>query len=885
MMNMKLTQPFFANEEKEYGKEFLLSVSNELGGLREFDELIPIINNNLRTFFGFDHSHICTIADDEASFDVFIFDQNTQFSSGISQEQLTKLPVDERFLRIVTKTNVPLTMVLNKYDQHYFQEFYDQMEVDQDALLTRLVKGGRVIGWWTTFFYDEQSLINCQSRLLEAVADQLSISVANIVANRAMIRKEKEKELLLGLSSQMAGVRSRKELMPLFNEFVKPLLNFNHIALAEVNIENGDVMSLVHDPASVCINDARYEKLRTEMFFLNDGYLNRVTEGTVPVIFNCKDYFDNADLPLYFRLNFENGIQQVITAKLKRFNKLVGLWGLFFKTEKKWDVETLRLIQGIADQVSIAISNIDAIELIEQREEQTSRLLAFSNAVASVKDRSSLGKIFSCYVKDLCTMVDYCLHWVSEDKKEHYPYLWDTLLIQGASGTDEDYMLNKASVNDGIFNVVRDTGKMMVFDISVENQRPDCPEYIRILKSKNVERLLAYPLYVGEELAGMFLARYNAILAAKQDMVTGLCSQLAVAVSNLIAKEKVNRQLEEISRYKEQLEEERIYLKEELDFTHNSTQIIGESDAIKNVFKSVSQVAASDSAVLILGETGTGKELVGRAIHENSQRKDKLMVKLNCAALPPNLIESELFGHEKGSFTGALDRRIGKFELANGGTLFLDEIGEMPLELQSRLLRVLQEKEIERIGGKTTIAVDVRIIAATNRDLQVEVSKGRFRSDLYYRLNVFPISLPPLRERVDDISLLASHFIGRFAKKYGKNILNFSAKALKELQSYSWPGNIRELEHLIERIVLLTVGCNITSFKLPSNGNSLRLKGIEDQRFKTIDENERDHIMKVLKSCGGRIGGDRGAANILGVPASTLSSKMRRLGIKRRFNI
>ena len=327
---------------------------------------------------------------------------------------------------------------------------------------------------------------------------------------------------------------------------------------------------------------------------------------------------------------------------------------------------------------------------------------------------------------------------------------------------------------------------------------------------------------------------------------------------------------------------EEIYIKEELQTAHNCADFIGDCPCIQKIFRLVQLVSGSDSTVLVLGETGTGKELVARAIHNKSPRKGKSMIKVNCAALPANLIESELFGHERGSFTGAIERRIGKFELAGGGTIFLDEIGEMPLELQVKLLRVLQEKEIERIGGRTTIKVDTRIIAATNRDLEKEVWEGRFRSDLYYRLNIFPIPLPPLRERKEDIPLLASHFINKLAKKTGKKIEAVSNKVLDELIRYDWPGNIREMEHLIERSMLLTTGTTISHIDLPSPRTTPLPTAPANVPLKTIDEIERDHILAIIKYCGGQASGPGGAAEILGVPNSTLHSKMKRLGIIKK---
>lgn len=313
--------------------------------------------------------------------------------------------------------------------------------------------------------------------------------------------------------------------------------------------------------------------------------------------------------------------------------------------------------------------------------------------------------------------------------------------------------------------------------------------------------------------------------------------------------------------------------------------IIGKSHLLLNVFDHVSQVAAVNTSVLILGESGTGKERIAKSIHNLSDRNKYPLIKINCAALPANLIESELFGHEKGAFTGAIDKRIGKFEMADKGTLFLDEIGEMPLELQVKLLRVLQEKEIERVGGVTPIKLDVRIIAATNRDLEKEVAAGRFRLDLYYRLNIFPIKLPPLRNRKEDISLLISYFLEYFSRKLGKTVIAVAPEALKEAVAYPWPGNIRELQNLIERGVLLAKGSVITDLQLPlpkperTTDDAVPLDG----RFKSIADNEREHIIRALKQCKGKVWGEGGAAELLNLPPSTLNSKMKKLGIRKNF--
>jgi transcriptional regulator with GAF, ATPase, and Fis domain len=302
---------------------------------------------------------------------------------------------------------------------------------------------------------------------------------------------------------------------------------------------------------------------------------------------------------------------------------------------------------------------------------------------------------------------------------------------------------------------------------------------------------------------------------------------------------------------------------------------------MKKVFDLIGRVAETDSTVLLQGETGTGKELIARAIHVNSRRKDHIMVKVNCAAIPANLIESELFGHEKGSFTGATDRRIGKFELAHNSTLFLDEIGEMPMELQVKLLRVLQEKEIERVGGKSTIKTDVRIIAATNRNLYEEINAGKFRSDLFYRLNVFPITLPPLRDRKEDIPGLAYHFIQRLSQKLGRPVSSISHKALEEMLRYNWPGNIRELEHLIERSLLMTRGTIIKEIYLPKTEIHQKSGRKDEDSIKSFAQNEREYILSILKKSNGKVRGPGGAAELLDLPSSTLQSKMKKLGIRK----
>jgi formate hydrogenlyase transcriptional activator len=354
------------------------------------------------------------------------------------------------------------------------------------------------------------------------------------------------------------------------------------------------------------------------------------------------------------------------------------------------------------------------------------------------------------------------------------------------------------------------------------------------------------------------------------ELLTQIGAQVAIAVENALA-------FKQIARLKDKLTEEKLYLQEEIQTEYNFQEIVGDSQTLRRVLKDVQTVASTASTVLILGETGSGKELIARALHNLSDRRERTFVKLNCAAIPTGLLESELFGHERGAFTGAIATKIGRFETADRGTLFLDEVGEIPLELQVKLLRVLQEQEFERLGSTRTMRVDVRVVAATNRDLEHMVEEQKFRSDLYYRLKVFPIMLPPLRERAEDIPALVRHFAQKFSLQMKKRIETIPAEAMKALQAYPWPGNVRELENFIERAVILTSGPDLRAplselkvLSPPPNGS-----------LKTLEDAEREHILKALREAKWTIGGAAGAAAKLGMKRTTLQSKMQKLGIMR----
>jgi PAS domain S-box-containing protein len=364
----------------------------------------------------------------------------------------------------------------------------------------------------------------------------------------------------------------------------------------------------------------------------------------------------------------------------------------------------------------------------------------------------------------------------------------------------------------------------------------------------------------------------NAYAQHDADLLAQLAGQVAMAVNNALA-------FKQIAELRDRLSQEKEYLESETDLENHYDDIIGESTGLRRVLKDIETVAPTDATVLIQGESGTGKELLARAIHKLSPRSERTFIKLNCAAIPAGLIESELFGHEKGAFTGALNRKVGRLELAHEGTLFLDEIGELPLDLQPKLLRALQEREIERLGGSRTIPVNIRLIAATNRDLAKMVAEKTFRADLYYRLKVFPVFAPPLRERASDIPILVRHFVSKHSRRMGKTIETIPSETMDALVRWSWPGNIRELENFLERAVILTRGPKL--FAPLAELEAPEEVQIEVAQNPTLHEAEREHILRALRDSNGQIGGEDGAAARLGLKRTTLNSKLKKLGIER----
>ena len=468
------------------------------------------------------------------------------------------------------------------------------------------------------------------------------------------------------------------------------------------------------------------------------------------------------------------------------------------------------------------------------------------------------------------------------------------MLRAGSPALESEHWLQQVvDAMPGIFYVMDEAGRLVYWNHAVEEFYGYTPEELEgkpaaeFIVPEERERLVeeVRRVMAGETIKGVPHTHLRKDGTTVPHIATGgiltihgtnYLTGLAVDVSELVAvQEELRKRLEEIEELRRRLEAENLYLQSEVELNSEHRNIVGKSRAIREMLSQVEQVAPTDSTVLILGETGTGKELVARRIHELSPRAGRPMIKVNCSALPASLVEAELFGREKGAYTGALSREPGRFELADGSTILLDEIGELPLELQAKLLRVLESGEFERVGSSRTLTVDVRILASTNRNLEEAVREGTFRKDLYYRLAVFPIVVPPLRERREDVPLLVWHFIDMLAGGMGKRITTVPRAAMERLTAYHWPGNVRELRNVIERSMILTRGETLAL----SLGPEEAMAGGEADMV-SLDEVQRRHILRALELAGGRIKGRGGAAEILGVNPSTLRSRMERLGIE-----
>ena len=540
------------------------------------------------------------------------------------------------------------------------------------------------------------------------------------------------------------------------------------------------------------------------------------------------------------------------------------------KEADAYDNQELSFLTLVTNQVALALDAALNQEELERKNQRLKLLLDVTNQLVSNLELRDLLRAIAASVRSVMDCDGVAV--VLPNCGDHQLRLHVLDFPEGKGLVKEEQLI---PMDESPLGAAFQTGKPVTISGSVAGSKI-VPEESSPPRHQGTKSSCFIPMVSRDRSVGVLaLSRLGGRAFSEGDVefLGQIASQMAIAVENACA-------YQQIAELKDQLAQDNLYLEDEIRSAMNFEEIVGESPALLHALQQVETVAPTDSTVLIYGETGTGKELVARAIHDRSSRRSNTFVKLNCAAIPTGLLESELFGHEKGAFTGAISQRIGRFELAHRGTVFLDEIGETPLELQPKLLRVLQEREFERLGSAHTLRTDARLIAATNRNLATMVNAQTFRADLFYRLNVFPVQIPPLRERSEDIPLLVRHFAQRYARRMNKRIETIPSESMQVLVQYHWPGNIRELQNIIERAVILSSGpalkIELTELKQPvSNGNS----GLNHQD--TLEQAERKHILSVLEDTKWVLGGANGAALRLGLKRSTLQFRMRKLGLSR----
>jgi formate hydrogenlyase transcriptional activator len=624
----------------------------------------------------------------------------------------------------------------------------------------------------------------------------------------------------------------------------------------------------LHEPAhsAMCLNHWEGTDSPAIPFELpvGEAVSGWVWEHQKPLVFD--DIFQETGFPRVLNLLRERGAHSYCMLPLTVNQNRLGALGFASRKTAAFSRTDLRFLAGVADLVAPAVENSMTRQLLRREKQRLEALLEVSGSLASHRDFQQLVPAISASLRRVLQH-DYATVDIADPGQQNLCTLpLDSPLARQVVGAEITAPIEELPAGRALRE------REVKFFTRADLEALNSPMSSRLL-AEGIQSMACIPLLTTQGAQGALSvgSMRSAFEPDEMELLRQLAAPLAIALENA-------RSYQEIAELKNRLEEHKLYLEDEIRTELNFEEIVGESPSLREVLSQVEMVASSDATVLILGETGTGKELIARAIHNHSARNTKSFIKINCAAIPTGLLESELFGHEKGAFTGAIMQKLGRLELADQGTLFLDEVGDIPLELQPKLLRVLQDQEFERLGGTRTIKVNVRLVAATNRELAVDVAQREFRSDLFYRLNVFPVRVPPLRDRRNDIPLLVRYFVQRIARRMNKPIETISSETMSALCSWDWPGNVRELENFIERGVILTPG---KVLQVPLAELRPLYESGKGHRDNTLETAEREHILRMLRETAGVISGPRGAAARLGLKRTTLQSKMQKLGISR----
>jgi len=848
---------------------------NDLAGINDRESLLRLITRHFNPQLTFSDILLSVVNEDKLTHSVSLYhvDPSRQDKSEYASMSHEKFRLEDGVCNIAMASPSPLvvdiaSILLRPDPPRYIARWY--RPAISRMIAVRLRSHNQLLG--ALFFFFEKAHIGINDLdLVQHFSYMIAPALKNVLADERLSRQQQDNETLLSLSTDFVKVRAKEDLFRLLDVRLRQLFEFDHSCIALVDKEKKTLRAIpLHQPAAA-VFDEEYARKANAGIANDGGLIEAALAAHRPVIFDIDEHM-SSEAPEYIRQSYARGIREVVTMALRKEGESFGFLILFSATRGWFTSRHLDIIRTLSNQLSIAFTNILTHEAILEREHDKTLILSLGKDLTSTRNKNDLLTVIERTLRHILPYDELTISRLDPDNETHSTYLYH---LSEASKNNPEYIegtLQKYPVHDGVYEVLLQSEIPLIYDMDRLMKNEIIPPYVTFFHENGMREMLTIPLRENNKGFGgvfLYLKEKGQLSHRTIRLLQDLSTQISIGVTNIRAYEKIESQLEEIYHNKFRLEEENLYLKEQIRTAHGFTEMIGAGSAMQQLFQLVSIVGPSESTVLIFGETGTGKELVAKAVHKASPRKDKCMIKVNCAALPPNLMESELFGHEKGSFPGAVERRIGKFELAGDSTLFLEEIGEMSLELQARLLRAIREH------------ANVRIIAATNRNLRKEVEAGKFNSDLFRWLNVFPIHLPPLRDRKEDLPLLASHFISQQSQRTGKKIDNISRRALDTLMRYDWPGNVRELQQLIERGVLMTTGPTIREIPLPSGLDTGVSDLVQGSTLKTLDELEKDHILVVLKKCGHKIGGPGGAAELLRMPATTLHSKIKKLGIKK----
>ncbi len=891
-----------ANEEllrEKMLKETLLEVSEAVNSIRKRKELYDTIITILRPHLGFADAVLCLVDDEKGTH----IHPHTAAPESTIVHPLYKELVEKHLetkgspMEAVLLGDDVNEMLLVDWLKRYptYPGFLLMKDVGlQYSFTLKLKSQDNNIGILFFHFTEPQVLDDFKIKLYSNLRNQISIALSNILAQESLENEKDFSDTLLEITEALAAADDAIHLYDAINTVVKKLIPFDQVGVLILDKSEEYHYELINENFvnQISNSNKKTAPLEKQTLYKHKGTSVEWLAKNGPVITKMDYLVKNTKHPRHPDM-VNAGIKELLGGPIINQGKPIGMLAFKLKKEGVFNEQHIKHYKSVAEQVSICVANILSKKEILWKSSVQNLELKVSNILTdddiTVDKWGYILQEFKQYIPFSFAMVMK----IDDGKIKRYLYDWITpnekrqLTLENLAEITKLTKKDIEKAEQALYQISTNTTDFI-------NTKKGLPTAVKSLMSAlGLNAFLPFHIAVKKkntEIVPLLFSKQKEQYSIRHiSILNGTRNTLRISLENMLSSF-------DIKQMSEQLKQEKTYLESVVKEAYNFEHMIGDSEAIRDVFNQITEVAGVNATTLLLGETGTGKELIARAIHENSDRKDRVLVKVNCAAIPSQIVESELFGHKKGAFTGAIQDRVGKFELANNGTIFLDEIGEMPLELQTKLLRVIQEREVERLGSNEIIKLNIRIIAATNKDLLKEIESGKFRADLYYRLNSFPIIVPPLKARDGDVLLLSDYFARQFSERYGLPFKGFTANSLSRLKRYDWPGNVRELQNLMEQAIIsqrgkvlevypgatgasnLTwsenTGNNTSNFVFPENFDMDTIKNEKDKL-------ERAYILQALEKTNWRVSGKNGAARLLDVASTTLESKMKKLGIER----